>query len=238
MQKKSLRNLIVLAAALILAFIADAQTSPVFVPFSTNLDVGAFCTIGIDRLHPMQAVIGMTEVRHREKKMMKWGAEKLDDYLREKIVPLCIGPGGNVYITDHHHLVRILGDTGLSTSVYAVVKGRYDRFSEQDFWRTMRAIEWVYTLDENGNELQIPEQLPKIFKDLRDDPYRSLAWAVRDAGGYEDTEIPFADFKWAGFFRSRVKIGTGDAEFKKAVRDALAMAHDPAAKKLPGFKPN
>jgi hypothetical protein len=213
-----------------------AQAPVNYVSFSTNLAVGTSCVIGIDRLHPTQAVVGMIEVDHREKKMKKWTPEKLDNYLRTKPVPLCIGPGGNVYIMDHHHLVRALVDTGLSTSVYAVVKGSYLKFSETDFWRSMTSFDWLYTLDENGHELKFPEQLPRNIKDLRDDPYRSLAWAVRDAYGYDETEIPFADFQWAGFFRTRVKIGTGEDGFKTAVKTALALVHDPAAKELPGYK--
>ena len=219
-----------------LTFNTGAQAPQDFVPFSTNLAVGAMCKIGIAQLHPTQAVVGMIEVEQREKKMKKWTAEKLDNYLRRKIVPLCIGPGGNVYILDHHHLVRVLAESGLSTSVYAVIKGNYQPYSEADFWRTMKAIDWVYTLDANGHELKIPDQLPGNIKGLHDDPYRSLAWAVRDAYGYEETEEPFADFRWAAFFRSRVKIKDGQEGFKEAVKAALAMAHAPAARELPGYK--
>jgi len=39
----------------------------------------------------------------------------------------------------------------------------------------------------------------------------------------------------ADFFRHRVPIGPGREGFEAAVRKALALAHDPAARHLPGF---
>jgi hypothetical protein len=72
-------------------------------------------------------------------------------------------------------------------------------------------------------------------KGLVDDPYRSLAGYVRNAGGYVKTDAVFAEFLWADFFRHRVRIGPGRAGFEAAVQRAMALAHDPAAGELPGF---
>jgi hypothetical protein len=72
--------------------------------------------------------------------------------------------------------------------------------------------------------------------DMTDDPYRSLAWAVRDKGGYgADDAVPYSDFHWADFFRAHIKIGDGKAGFDEAVDEGVKLAQSSAAKDLPGF---
>jgi hypothetical protein len=41
------------------------------------------------------------------------------------------------------------------------------------------------------------EQLPQKVTGLTDDPYRSLAWAVRKRGGFQKTTASFSEFQWA-----------------------------------------
>ena len=71
---------------------------------------------------------------------------------------------------------------------------------------------------------------------MADDPYRSLAWAVRRAGGYEKTSLLYAEFKWADYFRKNIHIARGDAAFKKAVKDALMLCRSEKSRCLPGFE--
>jgi hypothetical protein len=40
--------------------------------------------------------------------------------------------------------------------------------------------------------------LPSNVSELSNDPYRSLAWAVKSRKGFKATPIPFAEFIWAG----------------------------------------
>ena len=77
--------------------------------------------------------------------------------------------------------------------------------------------------------------LPKTLGEMRDDPFRSLSWAVRQKDGYQDIGEFFADFQWANFFRSRVTIGAGQDGFENAVEQALRLAKSAGAKELPGF---
>ncbi len=78
-----------------------------------------------------------------------------------------------------------------------------------------------------------PGELPKTVAAMTDDPYRSLAWAVNSEGGYEDSDVPYADFYWADFFRERIDI----RDFKKATAEGVKLAHSPEAKGLPGYTP-
>src|SRR5438874_990887 len=97
----------------------------------------------------------------------------------------------------------------------------------------MDARHWVHPIDAAGKHHAV-DALPAHVKELVDDPYRSLAGYVRDAGGYEKSPTAYAEFQWADFFR-RVRIGSGRDGFEAAVRQALELAHSAAASTLPGF---
>lgn len=60
-------------------------------------------------LHPTQLAVGMYQVSFkvgRLKQMLKSGS--LDGYLRSHPVPVIEGPGGALFMTDHHHLASAL----------------------------------------------------------------------------------------------------------------------------------
>jgi len=41
---------------------------------------------------------------------------------------------------------------------------------------------------------------------MKFDPYRSLAWIMREHHGYLKSNAPFSEFRWADFFRKRVLV--------------------------------
>jgi hypothetical protein len=83
---------------------------------------------------------------------------------------------------------------------------------------------------------------------LTDDPYRSLAGAVREAKAFDKSNKPFAEFLWANFFRGLgpdgtrqrppIHIGPGAEGFRRAVEEGKLWAHLPQASHLPGYKKN
>jgi len=100
--------------------------------------------------------------------------------------------------------------------------------------------------------------LPKHIRDLEFDPYRSLAWLVRDRHGYMKNNTPFSEFKWANYFRTRIlpirELEAGRTTFhdfafeiskngnveltdegEDIVDEALFMAIGPEAAGLPGY---
>ena len=92
----------------------------------------------------------------------------------------------------------------------------------------------MHPLDANGVRhyyTAIPEHLDRLV----DDPYRSLAGYVRDAGGYDKTPTAFAEFIWADFFRRNVPIEDLLSDFKAAVQVAVPLAQGHLAKGIPGF---
>ena len=47
--------------------------------------------------------------------------------------------------------------------------------------------------------------IPKSIEDMADDPFRSLAGALRRKGGYAKDTTPFSEFLWADFLRRRIE---------------------------------
>ena len=119
--------------------------------------------------------------------------------------------------------------------------GRSDRRSDRNYgpWENALAVAevmeqrgWLHAYDADGRFIG-PERLPQHVKDMGDDIYRSLSGAVRNAGGYGKTEVPFAEFKWADFFRSRITRSLAMKDFDSAVKQAMRLAVGSDAAALP-----
>ena len=192
-------------------------------------------------LKPMQIPVGMFEVDDKTKLLKDMKDKKADEWLRKKSAPVVTDYKGRKRPVDHHHEARAAWEAG-RTEVYThhyfddklhdLIKG----LTKEQFYAVTRAMGLYYDRDEKGVERD-PSDLPADTRGHTDDPYRSLAGSVRDAGGYDKTSEPFAEFQWANYFRSRVKVSPKRADFEKSVAEAMKLAHDPAAKGLPGYKP-
>jgi len=187
----------------------------------------------VAKLHPTQITVGMIEVHDKRKHLEQLGHHERRDFLEAHPIPAVFGPGSVLYITDHHHLARALRDAGIDSGFF-LVEADFSALHPPAFWVEMDTRHWVHPIDAEGGRHGV-DALPRHVKDLVDDPYRSLAAYVRNAGGFLKTDTAFAEFLWADFFRHRVRIGPGRDGFEATVQRALALAHDPAARKLPGF---
>ena len=208
-----------------------------YVPFNSNLTAGAKCMVEARILHPTQFSVGMKEVELRTEHFRQLHAGKQDQYLRKRVMPLVIGPRGVPFALDHHHLARMLLDSGLRSALYAEIKENWNRLTEDDFWKQMKQRHWMHLCDETGAGPLDPSQLPKTIAGLRDDPYRSVAWSVRERGGCRETDVPFEEFQWADFFRTRILFDTIRTNYDQAVNEALRLAASEDARSLPGFVP-
>jgi len=186
-------------------------------------------------LRTTQMAAGMKEVDHKTDKLLalKQDAHELKHYLKSNPVPVVIGPGGRMYIIDHHHLVRAAWASGVS-EVYVEIRSDLSDLPESAFWKRMSEEHWVYPYDHDG-KLHDVRDLPQDVRGLEDNPYRSVAWAVREQEGFQKTDAPFMEFKWADFFRARLKTDPRHRGFEAAVSEALALAKSPEAKLLPGY---
>ncbi len=77
--------------------------------------------------------------------------------------------------------------------------------------------------------------LPDSIADLVDDPFRSLAGALRTAGGFAKVATPYAEFQWADYLRRRLAAKDLGADPAGALRRALVLARAAEARSLPGW---
>ena len=191
--------------------------------------------ISIEQLRPLQATVGMLEVEAKRKHLLSLEAKALKQFLKTAPIPTVLGKDGRHYVIDHHHLARALWD-GAMTEAFAEIVEDFSRLPELQFWDAVIERRWVHPYDERGI-LRALSVIPEEVSGLTDDPYRSLAAFVRDAGGYVKTPEPFAEFQWAAFYRTRIPMWTNPLQFKAAVEQGVHLAHSPDARTLPGFKP-
>jgi hypothetical protein len=110
------------------------------------------------------------------------------------------------------------------------------KMSYASFWKWMFKSRNSYPFCQFGEGPRKALYLPRDIRGVADDPYRSLAWFVRKAGAFENSDRNYAEFKWANFFRARRLLDrNGLTELPRALPKAVKIAQSPAAKGLPGF---
>jgi hypothetical protein len=190
--------------------------------------------IEIDELRPTQITVGMIEVNERRRhiKELLDHPHHLQEYIRSHVIPAVAGYHGHYFLVDHHHFGRALWDAGVKTGEFDLI-GDLSKLEKDAFWPEMDRQHWVHPYDEHGQK-QDYGAIPHHLKALRDDPYRSLAAFVRNAGGYQKTPAPFAEFLWADYFRAHIAAAAIVSHFEKAVQTAVELARAATASHLPG----
>jgi hypothetical protein len=233
-----LRTHILLVHSLLIFLVGSLSAAPAADPaqFEPRMSAASRCIVAIEAVRPTQFAVGYREVEERAQNIVGKSPKKLKKYLEEHLPLLVVGPGGVPYLIDGHHLALALLRHRVANHFEARVEANWRDLSPADFWKQMQQHGWVYLYDEKGNGPLAPDQLPRKVTELKDDPYRALAWEVRKRGGYQKTNASFAEFKWASYFRSRIPIGTAPGDFDQAIEAALKISHLPEAKNLPGFE--
>lgn len=189
--------------------------------------------ISISQLRPTQITVGMLEVDEKCRYLRSLDAAGLKRELKAQPIPTVLGLREWHFVIDHHHLARALVDADIDTAYVAVTED-LSSLDEDAFWDTMIAHHWVHPYDDEG-KLHGLLALPRHISGMIDEPYRSLAAFVRKAGGYAETPEPLADFMWADFFRTRVRMWKTPEQFRAAVAQGVHLARSPDARVLPGF---
>ncbi|BDV40020.1 ParB-like protein [Methylocystis bryophila] len=158
----------------------------------------------LEKLRPTQMTVGFAEVALKRKTFRALSTEGKRRFVSEHPFPAVRGPGGRYYITDGHHLGRALLEEGAGAAKISLL-GDLSHFDAPAFWREMDQRGLSFPFDAKGGR-QPFENMPRSLREMTDDPYRSLAAQVRRAGGYRKDSIPFAEFKWAEYFRRRLSL--------------------------------
>jgi hypothetical protein len=189
--------------------------------------------VPIGELRPTQITVGMEEVRAKRKEWREKGDDRAGAFLGKHLIPVVLGPKSRSYVIDHHHLARALHDEGVP-HVLTTLVADLSRLDQDTFWVVLDNRGWMHPFDENGRR-QGYKAIPQTVEKLIDDPYRSLAGALRRAGGFAKETTPFSEFLWADFLRRRIGKKRVDNHFDKAVADALRLARSREADYLPGW---
>ena len=188
-------------------------------------------------LKPTQFAVGMLEVDEKLAEVRKFNKRALKKYIEDNPVPVVVAPTGEHYVVDKHHFLCVCYHLGVKKVRFEITKDLSGkRMSYAAFWKWMFRNGRAYPYCQFGEGPRAALYLPRDIRGLADDPYRSLAWFVRKAGAFENSERNFAEFKWANFFRKRgllEKFGAGGMQ--KALLKAAELAQSPAAKRLPGY---
>jgi hypothetical protein len=102
------------------------------------------------------------------------------------------------------------------------------------FWVVLDTRGLMHPFDDQGHRRPY-QDIPKSVTGLIDDPFRSLAGAVRRQGGFAKDTTPFNEFLWADFLRRRIKRKLVETDFAEALKQALKFARTSDADYLPGW---
>ena len=181
--------------------------------------------------------IGEIAMRDKVKKIQKKAKKgELLDYLKKKAAPAYLGPDGRYYIFDRHHTSRAVHEANVGFNMFYIDVLKDCSHLTMDEFFTLLAQENKLYLYDNG-ELKTPHHLPMTIFNLTNDPYRSLSWMVREEGGFKKVDVPFLEFMWADFLRSRIQLTQGDQqELEKFLDQAFKLSRSREARHLPGYR--
>ena len=184
-------------------------------------------------LRPTQITVGMREVEAKRRAWREQPARKKGDFLGRHLIPVIWGPKEQRYIIDHHHLALALHQEGVA-DVATTVVADLRKLSRDAFWIYLENRGWLHPYDEEGRR-KSHRSLPRRITGLVDDPFRSLAGALRTQGGFAKDTTPFSEFLWADFLRRRMRRKRVQRDFGAALREALELARSADADYLPGW---
>ncbi len=190
-------------------------------------------TVAIAELRPTQITVGFREVAEKRREWSSMPDGERPAFLARHMIPVLLGPKKRFYVIDHHHLARALHDEGCET-VQVTVVANLGTLDKDAFWVFADNRSWCHPYDGAGQRVGF-DQIPRSVTDLADDPFRSLAGALRRAGGYAKETVPFTEFMWADALRRRLSSKDVEASFAGMLVQALQFARSPEAKYLPGW---
>jgi hypothetical protein len=200
--------------------------------------------VKLSSLVPTQSSVGIHQVQMKAKKIQNMKDHVVKQYLHDRPVPVVTDRNGKFYLIDRHHLCSACILIDIKKVKIILVADFSDTKNDEEFWDRMYENKYVLLQDSHGILITY-DMLPKTLKELSNDPYRSLAGLVRDAGIIKKVNIPFSEFTWAAFFRKHFEEEVVNemisdkteqhssqlSSFKTAIR----LAQSDYAKDIPGY---
>ena len=196
-------------------------------------DAGAISSrqnFAIQRIRPTQMTVGYREVAEKRRRWREASIGSKESGLRRLIVPVVLGPDAKCYAIDRHHWMCALLLEGVS-DVPITVAADLRHLDQAMFWLDLDRRGWCRPYDAQRRRQDYCE-IPSSMSGLKDDPFRSLASALRHAGGYAKDETLFSEFAWADFLRDCMRAKDVEDDFDSALKAALVLSRRVAASDL------
>jgi hypothetical protein len=196
--------------------------------------------IGPDILHqplrslrPTQLTVGLRKVAEKRHELKAMPAKKRQSHMTAQLYPAVRGPEKKFYILDHHHEAMAALREGAEMVSVGLVSD-LSHLSSTAFWVYLDHRSWLHCYDRHGRRRSFAA-VPRRFEDMADDPYRSLAASVQEAGGFAKPDEPFFEFLWANHFRAQIEAALVRKDWERAVKDAVRLSRSKKSAFLPGW---
>lgn len=187
-------------------------------------------------LQPTQLCVGMAEIRSRQRDFAKDDPAELRRYLQRKPTPLVRSGAGDLWIVDRHHRLRALLELDPQATAFGYVALQLAATERQQVLEQLHQRGWLYLYDGRGLGPLNPTALPRSLSCTQDDPYRSLIWKLKREGVVAAAPlIPFHEFRWAAWLRSRHLPPFSSERLEPALPAARALVRSKAASHLAGW---
>ena len=191
-------------------------------------------TAPVADLVPTQMTVGMREVSFKRRRWREKSSGRAADYLNKLRIQVVLGPNARKYLIDRHHLVLALRHEGIGEFTVSVV-ANFSTLSFDEFWTSLERQNWAHPFDGEGRR-RCYNEMPETIDGMRDDPFRSLAGALKRAEVYAKDETPYSEFKWADFLRCRITRELVERDFGCALAIAMHLVQGAEAVALPGWR--
>jgi hypothetical protein len=184
----------------------------------------ALLEVPIQDLHPTQLCVGMAEIVSRQRDFAEDDPKEQRQYLKRKPTPLVRSAAGELWMVDRHHRLRALLELDPQATAFGYVALEVDSADPAVVLAELQRRGWLYLYDGRGLGPQHPSVLPPTLLGTQDDPYRTSA-----------PLIPFHEFRWGAWLRSRQLPPFSSAKLEPALPAARALARSQAASRLAGW---
>ena len=192
--------------------------------------------VPLQALQPTQLCVGMAEIRSRQLDFAKDDPKERRRYLKRKPTPLVRSASGELWMVDRHHRLRGLLDLDPTATAFGYVVLQLEVSERHAVLDQLHQRGWLYLYDGRGLGPLPPTALPSSLSGTQDDPYRSLVWKLKREGLVQAAPlIPFHEFRWGAWLRSRNLPHFSSDRLEPALPAARALVRSQAASHLAGW---
>ena len=204
-------------------------------PAPTGDDVDLL-EVPLQALQPTQLCVGMAEIRSRQLDFAADDAKHRRRYLKRKPTPLVRSASGELWMVDRHHRLRALLELDPNATAFGYVVLQLEVSERHAVLEQLHQRGWLYLYDGRGLGPLHPTALPSSLSGTQDDPYRSLVWKLKREGLVAAAPlIPFHEFRWGAWLRSRNLPPFSSERLDPALPAARALVRSQAASHLAGW---